>query len=686
MRLSRRQWIGWAGGTLLGSQWVRAGALHDLLSSALDQPAANEPTRWQLRAAQQRKLADGITWLTHEPIEFIIRRDGNSPDLARHYQAMCDPENIKRMAAAGVRWGRIFFYKGFGLQFEKAHMDIARRVANQMHDLGMKVSLYLGGTMFVETLYKEIPEAQGWEQRDSFGQPVPYGNQTYRHFACPNEPAYRAYIKRVLDIAVNDFHTDEIAFDNFVLQDEPKSCRCPRCMKAFTEFLRARYPDKDQVTRRFGQPDIGAVRIKPWDSPDAPNRLSELDDPILQEWVRFRCQSLANSAADLYGHVKSLNPGVACLLNIKGLYSFNRYWAAGVYHPMFAGSIDIMAFDTGGYDARIDPATGALVSQIRSYKVARGIGTSCEDSFADDIRAAIHMSFGYQKPVAGNIAPPFGSEAFNVFTPLVEFFRQYNDRFYTQTENVADVAVLHNWPSMAFSINATAIPVTLMEQVLIQHKIPFDILFDEQIDRIGKYQAVILAGQECVSDSQIKTLLDFAGNGGTLIVTGNTGIDNDWRQRRDVNPLFPARSVGKGRIVYISEIVRADGGRKINRMAPPQWVLPKNHMAIFQTIAGALPNGPSITTDAPLTTVMELLVRAKTQETIVHFINFDRKKPPAPFAADVKNQFPSPVKTVVCYTADADDPVNLSFQEAAGRVKFTVPASRVYSMIVMACA
>ena len=686
MRPSRRDLIAWAGGTLLGSPWLRADAIGNLLLGVVEQTASPGLTRWQLRADQKRKLAGGITWLTHEPIEFLIRRGDKTPDLAQHYQQMCDPENIKRMSAAGVRWGRIFFYKGFGLQYEKNHMDIARRVADQMHSLGMKVSLYVGGTMFIETLYKEMPEAQSWEQRDSWNQPIPYGNQTFRHFACPNEPAYRAYIKRVLNIAVNDFHADEIAFDNFVLQDEPKSCRCPRCMKAFTEFLRTRYPDKEQVARRFGQPDVNAVQIKPWNSPDAPGKLTSLDDPILQEWVRFRCQTLADSAADLYGYVKSQNPDVACLLNIKGLYSFNRYWAAGVYHPMFTNAIDIMAFDTGGYDARIDPSTGALVSQIRSYKVARRINTSCEDSFADDIRAAVHMSFVYQKPVPGNIAAPYGSEAHNVFTPLLEFFREYNDRFYTETDTVADVAVLHNWPSMAYSINATAVPVTLLEQVLIQHHIPFDILFDEQLDRIGKYSAVILAGQECVSDAQIQTLLDFVRKGGTLVLTGNTAKYNDWRQPRSANPLLPARTEGNGQIVFIPEIFRADGGRQTGRMAPPQWVLPKNHREIYQTIATAMPHGLSITTDAPLTTVTELLVRPTTRETIVHFVNFDRKNTLAPFAVDIRNQFPSPVKSVACYSADADDPVILPFQEAAGRAKFTVPATKVYAMIVIGCA
>ena len=121
-------------------------------------------------------------------------------------------------------------------------------------------------------------------------------------------------------------------------------------------------------------------------------------------------------------------------------------------------------------------------------------------------------------------------------------------------------------------------------------------------------------------------------------------------------------------------------------MSPTQWILPKNHEEIYRAIAGAVPGGLSIISEAPLTTVMELMVRAKTREVIVHFVNFDRGKSLAPFAVDVKNQFPSSVKTVACYSPDADDPVNLDFNESGGRAKFTVPATRVYAMIVIAYA
>jgi len=669
------------------------------LSTASDESArqTNALTHWELAARENRKLTENITWLTHEPIAFLMRRGDHFDDEPQRYERMGDPANIKRMADAGVRYAMIYFYKGFGLKYEQPSMQESKRIADELHKNGIKVGLYIGGTMFTETLYHELPQAQNWEQRNQDNHWVPYGLQTFRHYACPNEPKYRNYLKRILKIGVEDLHADQIVFDNIMLQPEPDSCRCPRCIAAFHEFLRRKYPTKDAVMRRFGLPDVDWIRVNEWDTPTQPDSIAELNDPVLQEWVRFRCESLAHYADDLSDYVKSLNPNVSVLMNIKGVYSWNRYWVNAVYHPLYAGHVDILAFDTGGYDARLDANTGALVSQIRSYKMARELGASCDAPLGDELLAAQHMAYGCETPVRGYAGAPWMS-ARAATTPILEFFRHYHDRYYTGTTNVADVAVLRNWPSMAYSINATYVPATLMEQVLIQHKIPFDLLFDEQLKNLDRYGAVILAGQECVANAQVQLLLDYVRRGGTLVITGNTGEFNEWREKRHKNPFLPARSEGSGRIIYIPEIQRADlrnqkgalaedaepgaAGQHTPRMSPSQWVLPKNHEEIFDAIAGGLSRGLSLKTDAPLTTTAELLTRPESHETIVHFVNFDREHPVSSFHATVRKQFGN-VKSVTLFSPDEDDPLRLNFESEGDLVHFTVPAMRVYSMIVM---
>lgn len=662
--------------------------------------AEKKPTRWELSAAQKRERAKGIVHLTHEPLDFLLRRGDHFDDEPARYERMYSPENLAQMADAGMRYGRLFFYKGFGLQYERPNMERDIRAAAIMHQHGMKVSIYMAGTMFTETLYREVPEAKNWEQRDQDNKWVPYGSQTYRHYACPNEPAYRAYLKRIIRIGVEEVKADEIAFDNVMLQPEPKSCRCPRCITAFHAFLKRKYPDSAAARRRFGLPDTDWIEPNQWDSSATPDNVTTLNDPVLQEWVRFRCESLGHYANDLYDYVKSLNSDVAVHFNIKGLYSFNRYWANAVYHPLYERKIDVVSFDTGGYEARIDKNTGALVSQIRSYKAARHLGAGCAEAMNDDLRAAVHMAFNYQPAVKGYSGAPFMSDVAGVNTPLLEFFRFYNDRYYRGTQPVSDVAVLHNWPSMAYSISATYVPATLMEQVLIQYNVPFDILFDEQLaQNLDRYQAVVLAGQECVSDAQAELLLRYAHNGGTVIIAGNTAQYNQWRERRRVNPFTAGKSE---RLVFIPEIVRADAkpsakaadadydpepgaaARRGERLAPAQWVLPKNHQEIHQAVTGGLSKGLSITTTAPLTTVVALLEKPDTRETILHVINFDRRSQPAPFQVTIRKSNPGKVSALSCFSPEADQPVPVTFQDTGNAVQFTVPATRLYAMLVLA--
>jgi hypothetical protein len=114
-------------------------------------------SRFERSAQKKRDLARGIVWPTHEPVMFSLRRGGHSDDLIETYARQHDPDNIKAQLAAGVRYGRLHFYKGFGIDFERPEIDKSIAMAEFMHKNGMKVSIYVAGTMFVESLYREVP-------------------------------------------------------------------------------------------------------------------------------------------------------------------------------------------------------------------------------------------------------------------------------------------------------------------------------------------------------------------------------------------------------------------------------------------------------------------------------------------------------------------------------------------------
>lgn len=676
-------------------------------------PTAPAETRWEKSARARQTIAAQITWPDHEPLQFVLRRGDHEEDVVDRYRQMHDPANIRRMAELGTQIERLHFYKGFGLVTEVAEMAQTREMAERMHALGMKVSVYVAGTMFVETFYREVPEAVHWEERDQDNRPVPYmGAQTYRHFACRNEPAYLNYLERVLRVAVKDVKADEIFFDNIFEQPEPKSCRCPRCLAAFREFLRRRYPTPAACIRRFGYPSPDYVQVSEWDEYNRPDQLQHIDDPVLQEWTLFRAETLARYCATLYDYVKSLNPKVAVGFNLKGIYGTNRIWRNAVYHPFFRGKIDFSPFDAAGFDAHIDRNTGALISSIRSYKMARTLGFSYQTG-GDPLEFAVYMAFNPQKEVPG-FGPeggPWTYDAGRVFTPEAEFFRHYNARYFTGTHNVADVAVLRTWPSMAYSITATRVPTVLMEQVLIQHQVPFDLIFDADQDQIGKYQAVILPGQESLSQAWVDALLAYARGGGTVVFTGNTADFNDRRERRRVNPLrallpgnargIASATLGRGRLVFIPSIdarpaaasrVEDPGADEANviangthqgDLAPSDWVLPANHVAIFHAIADHVARGLSLRTTAPDTVVMELLDRPGSNETLVHAVNFDSAHPTKPYVLKLATRGHGRAQSVQLFSPDADEPVALPFTEGAEGVTVTVPSLRLYDMVVI---
>lgn len=676
-----------------------------LLLFALASPMIAAPTRWAQQAQAAQESTKDVVWPSHEPLAFLLRRGGNAADVAEAYERQHDPENIRRMAAAGVTYGgMLHFYKGLGLAAERVEIEKTKAVGALMHQLGMKFSLYMAGTMFVDSFYNEVPEAKNWEQRDQLNRPVPYTQtQTYRHYPCSNEPAYRSYLERVLRIAVEEIHADHIMFDNVMLQPEPKACHCPRCRRAFVDFLRECYPTRETALRRFGLSAVDSIQPPEWDDPATPNNLRVIDDPVMQEWVRFRAESLAHHAAALYDYVKSLNPSVLVGFNIKGLYSFNRIWTNAVYHPLFVGHCDILTFDTGGYDSRLDAVSGALVSQIRSYKMSRRLGIAVVENMKDEIHAVVHAVFNDQTRLRGfgprGAGFMFGANT--LFTPTLEFLRDTNDRYFTGTENVADVAVFRNWPSMAYSLSANYVPATLLEQVLIQYHVPFDLLHEEQIDRLPRYRAVIVAGQDCLSDAQIETLTSYARGGGTLLVAADTGHFNERREARRLNPFLSARGEGKGRVVILPRIVPADAAAKsaggdgdveitggvesrVRRFAPQEWVLPRDHAGIYGAVATAVSGGFSVQTDAPLTTVAEILNRPESSETLVHCINFDRRQPTAPISVTLRKQYGGGVRSVTCLSPDQDEATKIPFRETPDTVSFTVPATRLYAMAVVA--
>jgi len=145
----------------------------------------------------------------------------------------------------------------------------------------------------------------------------------------------------------------------------------------------------------------------------------------------FEDSNFALKPDQLCDYAKSLNRRLAVGFEVKGLLSPNQIESKAVSLQRLVGHSDFLVFDTAE----------AMDSLIASYKLARSLGMTAVENHppADELSAAVDMVYNYQKPVAdnGSLAGPLLLGGDRNFTPIYEFYRRYDQRYFTNTTPIA---------------------------------------------------------------------------------------------------------------------------------------------------------------------------------------------------------------------------------------------------------
>jgi hypothetical protein len=633
---------------------------------------------------------------SHEPYIFRIRRGGGGlrTDEWQRYQEEHSEANVQKMAGLGINVFHTHLYKGFGMVAEMQEMEMTKELAKLVHKYGMKLDTYVQwGTLVYETFYNEVPEAKDWVQVDQFGHPIlRYGSsQPFRYTPCFNNEGYKTYFKKVLKYAVQDVKSDFIHFDNFGNSYEPESCHCPACTQKFRTYLHNKYDDKT-LKDRLGFTDLDQVippNIDMWASSQS---WEVITDPLMQEWLDFRCKSLGDALREMALYIKSLNPEAVVEINFNpGLSGINI--ALRALDPCEAlPSTEVMWTEEGNVaDLTND---GRLISEIRSFKCARQFNnialtyvTANEVSLAEDL--SFNQTLGY---LGGfNFSP--------TTTRYLDFYKQQRKDF-LQTKDLADVAILRSHASMAYNSFSTQLSTILFEQTLIQCKIPFDIIFDPNLKDLSKYRVLVLANQECLSDEQCKLIRAFVQNGGGLVSTDNTSLYNEWTRLRpepglaDVFQMKAAEftgssqqekriNYGKGKAVYIPEIVPSTQlPEKRSSFTSLYWKLPKNWEQLSNAVTWACGKELSVHVDAPLSVVMNVVQQPGSGKIVIHLVNFDIKNPVKNISVSMTRDLKAKIKNITLKSPDISKEMPLTFNEKE-RVTFIVPELKIYDMVVI---
>ncbi len=323
--IARREFLGRLGGIpLLGTS---------ILSIAPADTATPLP-RAQLAEAQRRATDAPLywAWWGWEPWEHNRRAggitgavDGSSQWLHQWYGRLHNEELVALMAKVGVTMAVTHFFKGFGLEHERAEQQRTAQLVQLAHKHGIRVIGYCQfRSIYYETFLMEEPSAKDWIQLDLMGRPLPWNSKQYfRWTPCINSREFRDYIKRAVRVGVEETGLDGFNFDNCA----SSPCYCPRCEEAFRQWMIQRYRQPREL---FGIGTLAGVR-----QPPMPSSNARVEDPLTRAWIRWRCESLADFTGEITGYARSLRPETILMANpgypvAAGGPSRRAIWPVGI--------------------------------------------------------------------------------------------------------------------------------------------------------------------------------------------------------------------------------------------------------------------------------------------------------------------------------------------------------------------
>jgi hypothetical protein len=644
---------------------------------------------------------------SHEPLTFMVRAGGQSADARQRYERAQSEEVIRHLKDQGVEVFHTHLYKGFGMAAEKAEMEDARRTAAIAHRYGLKVDSYVQwNTLAYETFFAEEPRAKDWVQRDAAGQPIllTYGfEQSWRYRPCFANPNYLEYLKRIVRYAVEEVKTDFIHFDNFDLNPEPDSCHCGYCTRGFREFLKAKYAPAVR-RERFGFENLDYVNPPLWNLQNPPQKMEAIRDPVIQEWIAFRCHVMSEALRQMAEYARSLNPEVAIEVNPHGITGGNRAWEAGLDHTQFLKWTD--AFWTEEPNEPGLEEDGRLITRIRSYKLARAFRNILLAYVAGD-KVALAECLAFDQTIGYVGEDPLRSETLR----FLRFYREHRD-LYKATEDDATVAVLRSYPSITYHNARAQLGAILVEQALIQSQIPFRLIFDEHLADLSRYKVLILPDSQCLSDTQLAAIRSFVNKGGGVVALGQAGLYDEWLRPRRVpglSELLPSQKPGeafgeearwKG---LTGETVRTEYGQ--GRAAyipgaefdgplpamPPYfeinnrfWKKPKNAQQIADALRWTARDALPVRISGPDYLVANLVSQPGEKRWLLHLVNYNATRVPAISGVDVTLRAQGAGKpTVTLVSPDESGQQTLTSQADSSGVHFRIPEVKTYSVVAV---
>jgi hypothetical protein len=495
------------------------------------------------------------TFGAHEPYTMYRRVgnrctggiDGNAKWL-KPWMDWFDAESPALMEELGFNWLHCRFYKGMGWEEERKDFPNVRRFVENCHSHGVRALAYVQfSTLYPETMGREIPNLGDWEQIDENGRKRTYFASYFRSLPCVTCDEWVEYLKKVCTIALTDGGFDGIMFDNAWAMP----CYCARCERHFREYL-SKILDPAE---RFGFDDLSRVAQPRVNLESLPG---EIRDPVMQEWIRWRQQTMEDVFARLRAHVKAARPDAIVCANAQPFRREDAPSAWSLNMERFSRNLDLLLMQSANFPEVLPD--GGIVSRVRDLKICRELGKPAVALCDSDAKLTEERERHYLLPLLEDLiwggvptdrtilspkpVPGFVDKGMVARRrPQLAAFNAFARSHRAALEAPPWQPVRLLWTPDATGLSREAhLGLAAVEEICLRNQMPFGYAIasgDGAFAIPDDCEVLVVANQVCLSDAQVASIVEFAERGGRLVVTGDSGRYDEWNAQRLENPLLP---------------------------------------------------------------------------------------------------------------------------------------------------
>lgn len=336
---------------------------------------------------------------------------------------------------------------------------------------------------------------------------------------------------------------------------------------------------KKQLQEKFGSDD---VRRRCLASPK--------DLLLWVETQRFWCDSIATMFARLKKVGQALlnaqtNPRnfytVGNLGSMTTLDGFNKRRVDGIDLVRWAKAADMQMFEEMHQPGMLE--SGVIFSNIFAFRWAMAAGTRAgtllykvNDDRAADLAHAESAAGGGGAFIQTGLAAPDSRKRWK------QFFAEHADLF-ENGESYAKVAVLFWNDQVFYEYPEHLAMVWRLTHILAENQTPFDFVTQENDSDLAAYEVVFAPCLRYLDDTQIQRIMDYANEGGRLVIIEPFGTEDPFAQLREKNPLgsmatpgsdMKAVSCGKGMLLRLNP-------SQVPNRSSELWALMEEHASAF---------------------------------------------------------------------------------------------------------